>query len=89
MRNNTIFISGTYKAVFDLQSGTTKVQYNVQVLCHTLTEPLTFITVINKELDGYGQLWRVAKENAAHYFNDPKLTDGAYTSFMDNLTRID
>ena len=81
---NAIMITGTvYNAM--LNKGLV-CKYNVMIWGQRANEDLQFIMTIERELNGYTELWRHAKNIAAGYFKEPKMLDGAYTNYYDHLT---
>lgn len=76
---NTILITGTAKCK------DAKVRYDVFIWAASEGEQIKFITALNDNLQGYSELWAIAKKKASEYLKNDLLTDGAYTQYLDHL----
>lgn len=82
MSNNTILISGTAQCVGN------EVHYDVFVYGNKKGEPLQFVRPYAATLPGYATLWQVVKVMCENYFEEPTMSDGAYTTYFDHLIAL-
>lgn len=85
---NTILITGTAQTIpVKISPKTTgfKVEYDIYIWGANECQQLQLITCKKETMCGYGDLWNMAKNKAASYFNEPLFNDGAYTQYLDHL----
>ena len=88
---NTILITGTAKQA-NQQSGNElkyMVTYDVNIWAAIEGEQIQLVTYFTDTLNGYVELWAIAKDKAASYFKNELLKDGAYTQYLDHITILD
>lgn len=89
MSRNTILISGTAQTIRQHNEETNgtviKSYYNVHIWGSLAGDNIEFIKPFEGILNGYDELWRVAKQIAVKYFSAPLLADGCYTVYLDHL----
>lgn len=79
---NTIFIVGSAKCVGK------QVEYSVNIWGSPDKEQIQFVRPFHGTISGHVELWRTAKDIVKTYFNIHTFDDGAYTSFLEDLTVI-
>lgn len=78
----TILISGTSRPA---ELG---VHYSVFIWAAQEGEQIQFITAKGLVINGYTELWALAKSCVLSYFGDELFLDGAYTQYLDHLISI-
>lgn len=84
---NTILITGSAKSLPIKKANETsyKVIYSVMIWAAQEGKQIELITMRQETLNGYDDLWQLAKRKTADYFKNEIFLDGAYTSYLDNL----
>lgn len=89
MARNTIFITGTAQTIRQHNPETNgtiiKSYYNVHIWGCQGGDCIEFIKPFEGIINGYDELWRIAKQIAVDYFSNEKMGDGAYTVLHDHL----
>lgn len=89
MSRNTILISGTAQTIMQRNPETNgtiiKSYYSVHIWGCQAGDNIEFIKPFEGILNGYDELWKVAKQTAVDYFSNEQMMDGAYTVLHDHL----
>ena len=91
---NTILITGTAKQKINYQFDDRinpigfKVQYAVTIWASNEGKQIQLISTHNETLQGYNELWTIAKKKASEYLKNDLLNDGAYTQYLDHIIMI-
>lgn len=78
---NTILVTGSVRQLANKQ-----IMYDLYIWGSKEGEQIQVVTM--REIytqHGYNDMWLQVKPIVAHYFDEPKFQDGAYTQFLDHL----
>ena len=91
---NTILITGTAKQKIIHQFNDSdnpirfKVEYDINIWAANEGQQIQLICTHNEILQGYNELWAIAKNKASDYLKNDLLNDGAYTQYLDHIIMI-